>query len=69
MSSALGLTREDHRKRGEAAFKAGRPRDSHGMNWNAAALTPWLHGYDTAKNRDRLAPNQQSIPLPRSAEV
>ena len=29
-----------------AAFEAGQSRDSHNMNWHAAALVTWLDEYD-----------------------
>lgn len=42
------ISREAIRARGRAAFNAGKPRDSHNMNWHAAALPDWLDGYDRA---------------------
>lgn len=40
------ISREQIRERARAAFKAGRSRDSHEMNWHALALPTWLHEYD-----------------------
>ena len=34
------------RERGAAAFRAGKSRDDHAMNWHAPALAEWLTGYD-----------------------
>lgn len=34
---------------GREAFLAGRPRDSHNMNWHAPALVDWSAGWDQAE--------------------
>jgi hypothetical protein len=40
----------DHiRNKGRAAALRGDKRDSHGMNWLAAALPHWLSGFDSVK--------------------
>lgn len=40
------ISREQIRERARRAFHAGRSRDSHEMNWHAAALPTWLQEYD-----------------------
>jgi hypothetical protein len=40
------ITRDDIRAMAREAFQAGRSRDSHNMNWHAAALPTWLGEYD-----------------------
>lgn len=45
MTAAI-LTRDDVRARARAAFEAGKSRDSHEMNWHAAALVDWLEEYN-----------------------
>lgn len=47
--------------RGAAAFNAGRPRDSHNMNWHSPALPDWLAGYDHAAQTWAKATNKQAI--------
>jgi len=43
------------RERGAAAFRAGKSRDDHAMNWHAPALAEWLTGYDLEQTRSELA--------------
>ena len=40
------IERETIESRACKAFFAGLPRDSHNMNWHAAALVCWLAAYD-----------------------
>lgn len=40
------ISREQIRAKARAAHKAGRGRDSHNMNWGAAARITWLIEYD-----------------------
>lgn len=40
------VTPEQIRDRARAAYTAGRPRDSHGMNPGAPALADWLDEFD-----------------------
>lgn len=47
--------------RGADAFTAGRPRDSHNMNWHSPALVDWLAGYDHAQRRWEKATNKQAV--------
>lgn len=48
------------RQRGADAFNAGKPRDSHNMNWHADALGDWLFGYDQAAQAWHRALRQQA---------
>lgn len=41
------ITPEMQFERGAAAARAGRARNSHQMNPNAAALTDWMAGYNS----------------------
>lgn len=40
------VSRDQIRAKARAAFEASKPRDSHDMNWHAAALPTWLAEYD-----------------------
>lgn len=40
------ISREQIRKRARAAFRAGKSRDAHEMNWHADARLTWLTEYD-----------------------
>jgi hypothetical protein len=42
------------RARARRAFEAGRARNDHGMNWNAAALQTWLAEWDRCDVENRL---------------
>lgn len=43
------ISREYVRSLGRLAFKAGHGRESHRMNWHAAAVVDWYAGWDEAK--------------------
>lgn len=47
--------------RGVDAFNAGKPRDSHNMNWHSPALVDWRAGYDHAARLWAKATNKQAI--------
>ena len=47
--------------KGAADFNAGRPRDSHNMNWHSPALPDWLAGHDAAAQAWAKATNKQAI--------
>lgn len=49
--------------RGAADFNAGRPRDSHNMNWHSPALPDWLAGYDHAAKVWAQATNKQAVAI------
>lgn len=56
------ISREQIRAKARAAFKAGKPRDSHNMNWNAAALPTWLGEYDRLVRLAGMTSNQRGVP-------
>lgn len=47
------ISREQIRERARRAFAAGKSRDDHDMNWNAAALPTWLAEYDRLAQQAR----------------
>ncbi|MGI4717233.1 MAG: hypothetical protein ACRYGO_07410 [Janthinobacterium lividum] len=55
------VTRASIFARGEAAFNAGRPRDSHNMNWHSPALDDWLAGFDHAAQVWHIATRKQAV--------
>jgi hypothetical protein len=55
------VSREQIRSRARDAFEAGRPRDSHNMNWHAAALPTWLAEYDRLAGLAEAAANERGV--------
>ena len=55
--------------RGAAAFTAGRPRDSHNMNWHSPALPDWLAGYDHAERLWSAATRKQAVVVMADASL
>jgi hypothetical protein len=55
------ISREQIRALARAAFEAGRSRESHNMNWHAAALPTWLAEYDRLVRLAELAANQRGV--------
>jgi hypothetical protein len=47
--------------RARAAFAAGRPRDSHSMNWHTAALAVWLAEYDRVTHLARMEAQREKV--------
>lgn len=55
------ISREHIRAKARAAFEAGKPRGSHNMNWNAAALPTWLGEYDRLVRLAELVSNRREV--------